>query len=145
LLSSACGGWSQARYQRHIENFHLQHVKEVIDTLDALVRDEEIEHIVAAGPDDALALLHEHLPAHLADKLEATTKLDLAASDAEVLQATLESFREHQGDTEAEQAQINAREEVEKSRIGNERAISEARIASERDVRQREIERRWMP
>ena len=99
------GGWSQARYQRHIENFHLQHVKEVIDTLDALVRDEEIEHIVAAGPDDALALLHEHLPAHLADKLEATTKLDLTASDAEVLQATLESFREHQGDTEAEQVE----------------------------------------
>jgi|KBSMisStaDraftv2_1062788.scaffolds.fasta_scaffold53002_3 peptide chain release factor subunit 1 len=99
------GGWSQARYQRHIENFHLQHVKEVIDALDASVRDEQIEHIVAAGSDDALALLREHLPAHLAAKLEATTKLDLSASDAEVLQATMESFRDHQGDSEAERVE----------------------------------------
>ncbi len=44
-------------------------------------------------------------------------------------------------DTEAEQAQILAREAVEKARIANERAISEARIASERDIRQQEIER----
>lgn len=96
------GGWSQARYQRHIENLHQQHVKDVITNLDTLVRDEEIEHIVAAGPDEALALLRENLPAHLAEKLEATTKLDLSASDADVLQATLESFRERQADTDAE-------------------------------------------
>jgi peptide chain release factor subunit 1 len=94
------GGWSQARYQRHIENFHLQHVKEVIDNLDALVRDEAIEHIVAAGSDEALALLRNNLPAHLADKLEATTKLELTASDAEVLEATLDSFRDRDAETD---------------------------------------------
>ena len=99
------GGWSQARYQRHIENFHQQHVKEVIDTLDALVRDEAIEHIIAAGPDDALALLRENLPAHLADKLLATTKLDVTASDTDVLRATLDSFRHRQGDTDAERVE----------------------------------------
>ena len=27
------GGWAQPRYQRHIENFHLHHIKEVIDVL----------------------------------------------------------------------------------------------------------------
>jgi peptide chain release factor subunit 1 len=99
------GGWSQARYQRHIENFHLQHVKEVIDNLEAVVRDEEIEHIVAAGSDEALALLRDSLPAHLAAKLEATTKLDLTASDADVLRATLESFRDRHADTDAERVE----------------------------------------
>ena len=44
-------------------------------------------------------------------------------------------------DTEAERAQIAAREEIEKTRIANEKTISEARIASEREIRQREIER----
>jgi peptide chain release factor subunit 1 len=96
------GGWSQARYQRHIENFHLQHVKDVIDQLDSLVRDEGIEHIVAAGPDEVMALLRDNLPKHLADKLEATTRLSLNANDAEVLQATLESFQERNATTDAE-------------------------------------------
>src|SRR5690349_14806511 len=34
---SSQGGWSQARYQRHLANFHLQHLKEVVDTLDRVV------------------------------------------------------------------------------------------------------------
>src|SRR5687768_8841099 len=43
------GGWSQMRYQRHTENYHLHHAKEVIDNLDRLVRDERIEHVMLAG------------------------------------------------------------------------------------------------
>jgi len=44
-------------------------------------------------------------------------------------------------ETEAEQAQISARETIEKARIANEQTIAEARIASERETRQKEIER----
>ena len=101
----AQGGWSQARYQRRIENFHLHHVKEVIDTLDAVVRNEQIEHIVAAGPESGLKLLRDHLPAHLAAKLENVTKLDASASDAEVLRATLDSLREKDAETDAERVE----------------------------------------
>jgi len=96
------GGWSQARYQRHIENMHLQHVKEVVEALDALVRDEGIQHVIAAGPDEALALLRDQTPPHLAEKLSVTTRLELDASDAEVLQATLESFQQRAAETDAE-------------------------------------------
>ena len=96
------GGWSQARYQRHIDNFHLQHVKEVIDTLEAIVRDEALEHIVAAGSAEALRLLRENLPAHLAAKLDRTMKLSATASVAEVLQATLASLQEKDAETDTE-------------------------------------------
>ncbi len=96
------GGWSQARYQRHIDNFHLHHVKEVVDTLDAVVRDEKIDHIVAAGTETALNLLRDHLPAHLSAKLENITKLDATASDAEVLRTTLDLLREKDAETDAE-------------------------------------------
>jgi peptide chain release factor subunit 1 len=99
------GGWSQARYQRHIENFHLQHVKDVVETLDAVVREEQIEHIVIAGPETAITLLRENLPQHLADKVNTTTKLDLSASDAEVLESTLESFHERLAETDAERVE----------------------------------------
>jgi peptide chain release factor subunit 1 len=99
------GGWSQARYQRHIENFHLQHIKDVVDTLDTVVREEQIEHIVVAGPETAITLLRENLPQHLSDKVNTTTKLDLSASDAEVLQSTLESFHERVAETDAERVE----------------------------------------
>jgi peptide chain release factor subunit 1 len=99
------GGWSQARFQRHIENLHAQHVKEVIETLDTLVRDEGIAHVVAAGSDEALALLRENLPANLAERLDATTRLDVNASDAEVLQATLESLQAKQVETDNQRVQ----------------------------------------
>ena len=43
------GGWSQARYQRHIENFHVQHAKEIAETLARIVRDERITSVVISG------------------------------------------------------------------------------------------------
>jgi len=39
---SEVGGWSQMRFQRHVENFHQQHAKEVVAELEKLVRDDRI-------------------------------------------------------------------------------------------------------
>jgi len=63
------GGWSQARYQRRAENFHLHHVKEVVDTLDKIVREENIGHIVVAGAEVAMPILRDQLPKRLVDKI----------------------------------------------------------------------------
>src|SRR5688572_31135481 len=63
------GGWSQARYQRRAENFHTHHIKEVVDTLDKIVREEDIQHVVVAGADVAMPILREQLPKELADKI----------------------------------------------------------------------------
>src|SRR5687768_6731644 len=43
------GGWSQARYLRHMDNLRLQHVKEAISNLETLVSEEQIDHIVEIG------------------------------------------------------------------------------------------------
>ena len=63
------GGWSQARYQRRADNFHMHHIKEVVDTLDKIVREEDIQHVVVAGADVAMPILREQLPKQLADKI----------------------------------------------------------------------------
>ena len=39
------GGWSQNRYQRHIENFHLQHAKETVAELEELMRKKDIDNL----------------------------------------------------------------------------------------------------
>ena len=52
---SMVGGWSQARYQRHIEDFHKKHAREVIDALDRIIREEGLRHFVLAG-DEAVVI-----------------------------------------------------------------------------------------
>ena len=56
---TATGGWSQARYQRHVDNFHLQHYKEVVEALDRLAKDEELDKIVLAGDEWIVAVFRE--------------------------------------------------------------------------------------
>lgn len=95
------GGWSQARYQRHMENFHLHHVKEVVSMLDQVVREEHINHIVVACEETARALLMEQLPKHLADKI-IDLKVNLKDREHEVMTATLEALRLKDATTDAE-------------------------------------------
>ena len=99
------GGWSQPRYQRHIENFHLQHIKEVIEVLDRTVRDESLNHIVVACDAVTKPLLMEQMPRHLADKVIDVMALDMKTPDHDVLRETLETLRESDASTDATQVQ----------------------------------------
>jgi peptide chain release factor subunit 1 len=89
---SSQGGWSQARYQRHIGNFHLQHAKDVVDTLDRIVQQEEISEVLLAGDEAILPLLREQMPKHLLDKVVDEIRLDARAPVSDVLEATRESM-----------------------------------------------------
>ncbi len=96
------GGWSQARYQRHLANFHLQHLKEVVDTLERVVRDEDINQIVLSCDDVTKPTLLEQLPQHLAAKVIDIVHLDINAPEHEVLTTTLETLRGKDAQTDAE-------------------------------------------
>jgi peptide chain release factor subunit 1 len=99
------GGWSQPRYQRHIENLHLQHMKEVIDVLDRTVRSESLNHVVIACDAVTKPLLMGQLPKHLAEKIIDVTELDIRTPEHEVLRETLEILRERDADTDAAHVQ----------------------------------------
>jgi peptide subunit release factor 1 (eRF1) len=99
---SAVGGWSQARYQRHAENFHLHHVKEVVEVLDRVVTSEGISHIVVAGDEVAVPVLRDQLPQHLSSKLVEVIRLDRSANESEILDATLEALKEKDAAADAE-------------------------------------------
>ncbi len=96
------GGWSQARYQRHIENYHQQHVRDVVDTLARIVRDEGIESIVIAGDEVVMPLIREELPKDLASKVVDTLQLDIRAPEHEVLTATIEAMRGKDAESDRE-------------------------------------------
>jgi peptide chain release factor subunit 1 len=97
------GGWSQPRYQRHVENFHLHHAKEVIEVLERTVREESLNHIVLACDAVSRPLLMEQMPRHLADKVIDVLAMDMRAPEHQVLHETLEALRESDTDTDAEQ------------------------------------------
>jgi peptide subunit release factor 1 (eRF1) len=99
---SSMGGWSQARYQRHIDNYHSQHMKEVVDILDRIVREESINHLVISCDEIAKPLLMQELPQHLADKIVDTVRMDINAPEHEVLSSTLEALRAKDVETDQE-------------------------------------------
>jgi peptide subunit release factor 1 (eRF1) len=99
---NSMGGWSQARYQRRAENFHLHHVKEVVETLDRVVRGDNIQHIIVLGDDVVVPLLKEALPAHLTEKLLDVGRADRHASEDDIVAETLDILRQKDADTDRE-------------------------------------------
>jgi peptide subunit release factor 1 (eRF1) len=99
------GGWSQARYQRRADNVHMNHMKEVVDTLDRIVREEKIDQIVIAGDDQAVVKLREQLSQELADKIVDVVKLQRNAQDASFLETTFDAIRMKDAETDAEKVQ----------------------------------------
>jgi len=95
------GGWSQARYQRRAVNAHHEHAKEVIESLTRIVRADKISHIILAGDQVVIPLLQAELPQELIPMVE-VMKLDIHASDTDVLTATLATLQRQEGRTAAE-------------------------------------------
>ena len=96
------GGWSQARFQRHIENYHVHHVKEVVETLDRIVTQEAIQHLVMVADDVVLPLLRDQMPSRLTDLVVDHLKVDSHASVRDVLDVTLEAMQRQNERTDRE-------------------------------------------
>ena len=99
---TSVGGWSQARYQREVEQLHPQHVEEVVETLDRIVAEDGIAHVVVIGDEAAVPLLRAGLPQRLTDKLVDAIGLHRHAAEDGILVATLEALRTKDADTDVE-------------------------------------------
>ncbi len=102
---TSSGGWSQARYQRHAENYHLHHAKEIVERLDEIVSAEQVERIVIAGDAVIVPVLKAQLPKHLAEKVIEVLSLDIRTPEHDILKATLETTRERDLKDDAEKVQ----------------------------------------
>lgn len=96
------GGWSQARYQRRVDNFHAQHAKEVADVVSRIAREESIDQIVIAGDEVIVPLLREELPKDIAERVIDVVKLDIRAPQREVLETTIAALRHKDAETDHE-------------------------------------------
>lgn len=100
------GGWSQARYQRHEQNYHIQHAKEVVDILEKIVREENIEHVILAGDETVvIPLLREQMPKTLEEKIIEALSLGIDTPEHELLDESLTAFQRHDSLTDMEKVE----------------------------------------
>ena len=103
---SEVGGWSQMRYQRHIENFHQQHAKETVEELNKLIHKDGIDRIVLIGDQSVIIpLLREEMPKELGDKIIDSLPMNVGAPEHEIAQAAREAVAKH--DAELDKQKID--------------------------------------
>jgi peptide chain release factor subunit 1 len=83
------GGWSQARYQRHIEEHAASHLKHVADVLLRFSKVRKFDHLILAGPDEILPDFDRVLHDYLKRRVAARVSLPMTATTAEVLEKSL--------------------------------------------------------
>jgi peptide chain release factor subunit 1 len=96
------GGWSQMRYQRHVDHRHLKHAKEAAAALTRVVRHEAIEHVVIGGDAVILPLVREELSKDVTQKVIDVLSVDAKTPEHEILSLTLDVFRRHDAATDVE-------------------------------------------
>jgi peptide chain release factor subunit 1 len=96
------GGWSQMRYQRHLENYHLHHAKEVIEVLGRVVDEDKAEQIILAGDESIIQLLKEQMPQQLSDRVIDVLSLDINTPEKEIFETSTEAVRERDAETDSE-------------------------------------------
>ena len=88
------GGWSQPRYQRHIEDHVQRHLKHVADTLLRLHQGRGFDYLVLAGPDEVVAALERELHDYVRRTVLGRVSLPITVSLDDVLARTMDMERE---------------------------------------------------
>jgi peptide subunit release factor 1 (eRF1) len=87
-----------------VGNAHHQHAKEVMERLVQIVREDKISHIILAGDSVVIPLLQAELPKEMGSMAE-VIKLDIHASEQDVLSATFEKLQEQEAKSGAEKVE----------------------------------------
>ena len=96
------GGWSQARFQRHIEELVGRHLKHVGEVLLRYFKRRDFDHLILAGPDEIVPAFEEGLHDYLKRRVVARTTLPMHAGVDAVLQKSLQVEEELEEQRERE-------------------------------------------
>lgn len=80
----ATGGWSQARYQRHIDKHHADFAQEAAEAIERLVERHRVEPVILAGDEVAMTPLMDALSERVKALVGDTLRVDIRAPRDEV-------------------------------------------------------------
>ena len=99
------GGWSQARFQRHIEKLALDHFRNVADLLDRYVRRLQSPRIVVAAAEENRADFDDVISHEVRNAIVGWTHAEAHATPAELLEAARPILEEWHSEQEREAAE----------------------------------------
>ena len=118
------GGWSQMRYQRHVDNLHQHHAKELVEMLGKIVAEDRVDIIFLAGDEVIVPLLRSELTRELEQKVVGVLRLDIRTPEDEIKNAAAAALAAL--DAEAEPALVE--------RVEGEWRAGRLAVAGKRDV-----------
>lgn len=78
------GGWSQARFQRHVDMQDKRFAKEAAEAIDRLVQREKPAHVILAGDERAISFLDPELPERVRPLVAHVARIDMRATVRDV-------------------------------------------------------------
>ena len=106
------GGWSQARYQRHVDMQDKRFAKEAALAIERLVQREKPQHVILAGDDRAISVLDSELSAAVRPLVDHVANIQMRSSTDEVREVVapiLAALEESDGQDVADRAVAGAR------------------------------------
>jgi peptide chain release factor subunit 1 len=85
------GGWSQARYQRHVDEHRQKHLKHVAEVLFRFWKRRQFDHLILGGPDEIVQEFEVELHDYLKQRVLARVGLPIGAPAVDVLARSLEA------------------------------------------------------
>ena len=126
------GGWSQARYQRHIETKVREHLNEVADALDRIVRRLRAVQVIVISSEGTRTEFDELLSHDARASVVGWTSAEAHAAAPELLKVAAPVLDRYRAEREAE---VVARWEEEAGRSGRAAAGWEATLEAASDAR----------
>jgi peptide chain release factor subunit 1 len=99
------GGWSQARYQRHIEKLVEDHLKDVAELLEREVRRRRSSRIVVVASEETRSAFEGHLSHDVQGAVIGWTNAEAHAGAPELLEAAKPILEQWRGQEEASAAE----------------------------------------
>jgi peptide chain release factor subunit 1 len=96
------GGWSQARFQRHIDDHVLRHLKHVGEILLTYFKRRGFDHLILAGPEEIVPHFEAGLHDYVRRRVVSRTTLPMTAPATEVAQRSLRVEEEIEAEKERE-------------------------------------------
>jgi peptide chain release factor subunit 1 len=101
------GGWSQARYQRHIDMQDKRFAKEAALAIEQLVQRERAQHVILAGDERSISVLDGELPETVRPLVDHVAHIQVRSSTDEVrdeVRPILSALEEAEGQDVADRA-----------------------------------------
>jgi peptide chain release factor subunit 1 len=88
------GGWSQANYQRSVEQEKLTHLQRSLDALFAHFKRSRFEHLVLGAPEDLASEVEDRMHPYLRERLAGRISIDVEHTAASEVQSAAASVVE---------------------------------------------------